>query len=63
MDPNMKDGIRITVIATGFDAVKEQQSCRRREDGRILEMPRRTTYDRERPGHPGFPARKSRQAR
>ncbi len=25
VDPNMKDGIRITVIATGFDAIKEQR--------------------------------------
>ena len=25
IDPNMKDGIRITVIATGFDAIKEQR--------------------------------------
>lgn len=45
VDPNMKDGIRITVIATGFDAVKDQKAPNR-DDGRILEMPPRgTSYD------------------
>ena len=45
VDPNMKDGIRITVIATGFDAIKEQRVAGG-DEGRIIEMPKRT-YDRE----------------
>ncbi len=58
VDPNMKDGIRITVIATGFDALKEQKVAGA-EEGRRLEFPART-YDREDLDIPAF-LRRARQ--
>ncbi len=58
VDPNMKDGIRITVIATGFDALKEQKVAGV-EEGRRLEFPTRT-YDREDLDIPAF-LRRARQ--
>ncbi len=58
VDPNMKDGIRITVIATGFDAIKDQRVTSG-EEARILEIPKRT-YDRDDLDIPAF-LRRSRQ--
>ncbi len=58
IDPNMKDGMRITVIATGFDAIKEQRAAPG-EEGRILEIPKRT-YDRDDLDIPAF-LRRARQ--
>jgi cell division GTPase FtsZ len=58
VDPNMKDGIRITVIATGFDAIKEQRVTGS-DEGRSGEAPKRT-YDREDLDIPAF-LRRSRQ--
>ncbi len=52
IDPNMKDGIRITVIATGFDAIKDQKVTQG-EDSRVVEFPRRT-YDRDDLDIPAF---------
>jgi len=52
IDPNMKDAIRITVIATGFDAIKEQKVSGG-EESRVVEFPRRT-YDREDLDIPAF---------
>jgi len=52
IDPNMKDGIRITVIATGFDAIKDQKVAQG-EDSRVVEFPRRT-YDRDDLDIPAF---------
>ncbi len=60
VDPNMKDGVRITVIATGFDSVKEQRVSGTTEENRIIEMPRRTTYDMKDLDIPPF-LRKTRQ--
>jgi cell division protein FtsZ len=45
VDPNVKDTIRITVIATGFDAIKAQQATPG-EENKTLEFPKRT-YDRD----------------
>lgn len=59
VDPNMKDGIRITVIATGFDQIKEQQEPVR-EGGKIVEFPKRT-YDRDDLDIPAFLRRTARQ--
>jgi cell division protein FtsZ len=58
VDPNMKDGIRITVIATGFDAIKEQKMPSA-EDSKTLEFPKRT-YDRDDLDIPAF-LRRARQ--
>ena len=58
IDPNMKDGIRITVIATGFDAIPERRVAGG-DDGRTADMPKRT-YDREDLDIPAF-LRRSRQ--
>jgi cell division protein FtsZ len=58
VDPNMKEGIRITVIATGFDSVKEQKVAGA-DDSRIIEMPKRT-YDRDDLDIPAF-LRRARQ--
>jgi cell division protein FtsZ len=58
VDPNMKDGIRITVIATGFDAIKEQRVAGA-DEGRSGDVPKRT-YDREDLDIPAF-LRRSRQ--
>lgn len=58
VDPNMKDGIRITVIATGFDAIKEAKVAPS-EEPRTIEFPKRT-YDREDFDIPAF-LRRSRQ--
>jgi cell division protein FtsZ len=52
IDPNMKDAIRITVIATGFDAIKDQKVIQG-EDSRVVEFPKRT-YDREDLDIPAF---------
>lgn len=52
IDPNMKDAIRITVIATGFDAIKDQKVAGT-EESRVVEFPRRT-YDREDLDIPAF---------
>jgi hypothetical protein len=54
----MKDGIRITVIATGFDAIKEQRVSGA-DEGRSGDVPKRT-YDREDLDIPAF-LRRSRQ--
>jgi cell division protein FtsZ len=59
VDPEMKDGIRITVIATGFDIVKEQK-LPAAEDGKTLEFPKRT-YDRDDLDIPAF-LRRARQS-
>jgi len=45
IDPNMEDSIRITIIATGLDAVQDTKVTAT-EETRILELPRRT-YDGE----------------
>jgi len=47
IDPNMEDSIRITIIATGLDAVQDTKVTAT-EETRILELPRRTyDYDGE----------------
>jgi cell division protein FtsZ len=58
VDPNMKEGIRITVIATGFDSAKEKKVSGG-EEGRVIEMPKRT-YDRDDLDIPAF-LRRARQ--
>lgn len=58
VDPDMKDGIRITVIATGFDAIKEQK-LPTSEESKTLEFPKRT-YDRDDLDIPAF-LRRARQ--
>jgi len=58
VDANMKDGIRITVIATGFDSMKEQKVTGS-DEGRVIEMPKRT-YDRDDLDIPAF-LRRARQ--
>ncbi len=58
IDPNMKDAIRITVIATGFDAIKDQKVTQS-EESRVVEFPRRT-YDREDLDIPAFLRRANR---
>jgi cell division protein FtsZ len=42
IDPNMKDGIRITVIATGFDTPRETKPPVTSEESRLPDFPRRT---------------------
>jgi cell division protein FtsZ len=59
VDPNVKDTIRITVIATGFDAAKVQQVAPG-EENKTLEFPKRT-YDRDDLDIPAF-LRRSRQS-
>jgi cell division protein FtsZ len=59
IDPDMKDGIRITVIATGFDQVKEQQ-VPTKDDGKTLEFPKRS-YDRDDLDIPAFLRRAGKQ--
>jgi cell division protein FtsZ len=59
VDPELKDTIRITVIATGFDSVKEQRLPSSDEGGRTLEFPKRT-YDRDDLDIPAF-LRRARQ--
>ncbi len=59
VDPDMKDGIRITVIATGFDQVKEQHEPAR-EESKTLPFPKRT-YDRDDLDIPAFLRRTARQ--
>jgi cell division protein FtsZ len=59
VDPELKETIRITVIATGFDSVKEQQLPSSDEERRTLEFPRKT-YDRDDLDIPAF-LRRSRQ--
>ena len=58
VDPNMKEGVRITVIATGFDSAKEKKVAGA-EEGRVIEMPKRT-YDRDDLDIPAF-LRRARQ--
>ncbi len=58
VDPDMKDGVRITVIATGFDVAKEQKQPAG-EETRTLEFPKRT-FDRDDLDIPAF-MRRSRQ--
>ena len=58
IDPNMKDAIRITVIATGFDVIKDQKVTQG-EESRVVEFPRRT-YDREDLDIPAFLRRANR---
>ncbi len=52
IDPNMKDGIRITVIATGFDAAQEQKKPAS-DEGKTIEFPKRT-FDRDDLDIPAF---------
>jgi cell division protein FtsZ len=59
IDPELKDAIRITVIATGFDSVKEQGLPSSDESSRTLEFPKRT-YDRDDLDIPAF-LRRARQ--
>jgi cell division protein FtsZ len=59
VDPELKETIRITVIATGFDAVKDQRLPTSEEERRTLEFPRKT-YDRDDLDIPAF-LRRSRQ--
>jgi cell division protein FtsZ len=59
VDPELKETIRITVIATGFDSVKEQRLPTSEEERRTLEFPRKT-YDRDDLDIPAF-LRRSRQ--
>ncbi len=59
VDPNMKDGIRITVIATGFDGIREQ-TIPVGEEGKTLEFPKRT-FDREDLDIPAFLRRAKQQ--
>jgi cell division protein FtsZ len=59
VDPELKDTIRITVIATGFDSVKEQRLPSSDESSRTLEFPKRT-YDRDDLDIPAF-LRRARQ--
>ena len=58
IDPNMQDGIRITVIATGFEGLREQ-ALSPEEDTRTLEFPKRT-FDRDDLDIPAF-LRRARQ--
>jgi cell division protein FtsZ len=59
VDPDMKDGIRITVIATGFDQAKDQKAPAE-EDGKTLQFPKRT-YDRNDLDIPAFLRRAAKQ--
>jgi cell division protein FtsZ len=59
VDPELKETIRITVIATGFDAAREQRQPTT-EDGKTLEFPKRV-YDREDLDIPAF-LRRARQS-
>ena len=52
VDPEMKDEIRITVIATGFDAVREQK-LPASEETKTIEFPKRT-FDRDDLDIPAF---------
>jgi cell division protein FtsZ len=58
IDPNVKDGIRITVIATGFDVAKEQKQPAG-EQSKILEYPQRT-FNRDDLDIPAFLRRAAR---
>ncbi len=58
VDPELKDEIRITVIATGFDLAREQQlpstATTKADDGaRTIEFPKRT-FDRDDLDSPAF---------
>jgi cell division protein FtsZ len=53
IDPQAKDEIRITVIATGFDSAKEQKAPRTEEQPKTIEFPKRT-FDREDLDIPAF---------
>jgi cell division GTPase FtsZ len=55
----MKDEIRITVIATGFDAAKEQKLPAASGESKTIEFPKRT-YDRDELDIPTF-LRRARQ--
>jgi cell division protein FtsZ len=52
VDSEMKDGLRITVIATGFDAFKAH-AITSHEESKTLEFPRRT-FDRDDLDIPAF---------
>jgi len=58
VDPNIQDGIHITVIATGFDSLREQ-TLSSSEDTKTLEFPKRT-FDRDDLEIPAF-LRRARQ--
>ena len=55
IDPDMKDGIRITVIATGFDQSKRAALQTQRRRGKTPGLPEAHLRP-GRPGHPGLPA-------
>ncbi len=59
VDSELNETIRITVIATGFDSVKEQRLPSSDEGARTLEFPKRT-YDRDDLDIPAF-LRRARQ--
>jgi cell division protein FtsZ len=59
IDPELKDTVRITVIATGFDTARAQSQSTT-EDGKTLEFPKRI-YDRDDLDIPAF-LRRSRQS-
>jgi cell division protein FtsZ len=52
IDPELRDEIRITVIATGFDAIKEQKAPVA-EEAKTIEFPKRT-FDRDDLDIPAF---------
>jgi cell division protein FtsZ len=60
IDPEMQDEIRITVIATGFDAAVEKQQPRRADSKTIVDFPVRT-IDRDNLEIPAFLRRQQRQ--
>ncbi len=60
IDPDMKDGIRITVIATGFDVAKEQRQPTG-ESSKILEYPMPRTINRDDLDIPPFLRKTARQ--
>jgi cell division protein FtsZ len=59
VDPELKDEIRITVIATGFDAVREQKLPASDDATKTIEFPKRT-FDRDDLDIPAFLRRTSR---
>jgi cell division protein FtsZ len=60
IDPDMKDGIRITVIATGFDVAKEQK-LPSEEQSKILPYPQPRSINREELDIPPFLRKAARQ--
>jgi cell division protein FtsZ len=53
VDPELKDEIRITVIATGFDTVREQKAPTSEDATKTIEFPKRT-FDRDDLDIPAF---------